>query len=288
MAGTGFLVVWCAVLGVFAALGYGRSLAGTSRAQRAVRVGARIERVDVPPHRADSGRGVPAVLVFQNPADGQILTLPTTGGGNRTLHVAWVGRRIGVRFPPGKPHKFRVVERPSGRVPRGLVAPTIALLLIAAALVGSFAFAHGYGWALLGGGALWTGLMVAALRVGSRRAAERKALLASAVSVPGRVVSVLEHTATDDEGRTRTTYTPVVTFTTYDGTVVTGLCSAGIRDARRSLGRELPVHYAPADPAVFTADVTADRRSVGCGLFFLGLFALGGVALMVVGMGAVL
>ncbi|MDH6699904.1 hypothetical protein P3T26_004365 [Streptomyces sp. MAA16] len=57
----GYLALWCAAFGVAALVGYGRSLTGTSGAQRAVRVMGRIERMREPRHggvarRRDTGR----------------------------------------------------------------------------------------------------------------------------------------------------------------------------------------------------------------------------------------
>ncbi|MYS24584.1 hypothetical protein GTW78_31880 [Streptomyces sp. SID4948] len=93
---------------------------------------------------------------------------------------------------------------------------------------------------------------------------------------------MLEHTTTDDNGSSTTTYTPVVTFTTHDGLTVTGLCATGIKNRRRSLGAAPVIHYAPADPAVFTADPAQDRRAHGCQVYFAAFMLLAGVAAAVV------
>ncbi|MGA5473791.1 DUF3592 domain-containing protein, partial [Streptomyces arboris] len=59
---------------------------------------------------------------------------------------------------------------------------------------------------------------------------------------------------------TSTTITPVVSFTTHEGTVVTAHCTSNLPDPAGSYGRDVTVHYAPGDLADFTLDRAAERR----------------------------
>ncbi|TJZ95455.1 DUF3592 domain-containing protein [Actinacidiphila oryziradicis] len=167
--------------------------------------------------------------------------------------------------------------------PRGLIGPTLLAVPAYVTLLVWLGLDHGWGWGPLGGGLAWTALMCWAVVTASRERSCRRTLLAAALTAPGRVVAVQEHTSTDDDGTTSTTYVPVVVFTTHDGRTVTGQCRTGIRDPRRSLGVTCPIHYAAADPAVFTANPVTDRRPYGCGLFLTGFMVLVGLAVTPVG-----
>lgn len=140
----------------------------------------------------------------------------------------------------------------------------------------------GYPWALLGFGALLTAFALRSPDIRMVRA--RNALLASAVAVPARVVAVTKDVHTDDEaGRDIVVHTPVVAFTTHEGTHVTVLAHEGIPDPGRSLHRALTIHYASTDPAVHTADRAADRRSGAWSIAVIVALLLAGTAGMVVG-----
>jgi len=275
--------------GALALIGYGRAFAGVSRAQRAVRVPGRVVRVDTPPASgADSARGIPVLIAFHDTAGGQELTLPTTGARNGRLTAAWVGRDVGVRHPPGKPQRFTVSPSVDFATRRGLIGPTLLAVPAYAALLVWLGLHHGWGWGPLGGGLAWAALMCRQIVAAWRERARRGALPAAALTVTGRVVAVQQHTTTNEDGTTTTTYVPVVEFTTHDGRTVTAQCRTGIRDRRRSLGSTCSIHYAPADPAVFTANPATDRRSYGCGIFAAGFLLLGGVAVALVGASALL
>ncbi|MFF3410866.1 DUF3592 domain-containing protein [Streptomyces sp. NPDC002742] len=113
--------------------------------------------------------------------------------------------------------------------------------------------------------------------------ARHETLLAAALTAPGRVVAVREHTLTDDDGTTSTAHIPVVVFTTHDDRTATGRCRTDSRDSRHSLGVTCLIHYAPADPAVFTANPVTDQRAHGCDLFVTGPMVLAGLAVTLVG-----
>ncbi|MYS21307.1 Protein of unknown function, partial [Streptomyces sp. DvalAA-14] len=114
--------------GALALLGYGRAFAGVSRARRAVRVPARVVRVErLPESGAQSSHGIPVVVGFTDPDTGREYALPAAGGRRGTLDAAWEGRQVEVRFPPGKPDRFRLRELSAGPR-RGLAAPTAALV----------------------------------------------------------------------------------------------------------------------------------------------------------------
>ncbi|MFH8371177.1 DUF3592 domain-containing protein [Streptomyces sp. NPDC018031] len=269
MGGYDLLRLWWAVPAGLALLGYGLSLAGLTRAQRAVWVTARIVTVGQPEHGASKTPGIPVTVEFQDPATGQKHILPNAGKHGDAIEEAWVGREFSVRYPPGRPHLFRIVLHAGDRKGRSGPNCTVALLLVG--LVIHATVVRGYPWALLGFGALLTASAAASPDI--RLARTRDALLASAVAVPARVVAVTKDVYTDGEGSEIVNHAPVVTFTTVDGVHVTVLSRDGIPEPRLSLGRELTIHYAPSDPAVYTPDPEADRRdnqkSVGLILILL-------------------
>ncbi|MDV9173640.1 hypothetical protein R6V09_26510 [Streptomyces sp. W16] len=94
---------------------------------------------------------------------------------------------------------------------------------------------------------------------------------------------MLTDTSTDEDGHTSTSHTPVITFTTHEGTTVTAYCADELPDPVNSHGRDVTIHYTADDPAVFTPDLAAEHRSraldFACSLVALLL----GVAAVVVG-----
>lgn len=256
----GYLVVWCGVFGTVALVGYGMSLAGMTRAQRAVRVEGRIERVGEPRHGSSPKDGIAVVVSFQDPSTGQEFTVANDGDRGDRVSVAWTGREIGVHYPRGRPHAFRFTSDPS-EGGRGLGLPTFAVFLVYAGLVVVAAIDRGWPWALVGFCGPWALSGVYHLPGNVRDRNRRLDALAAMAAVPGRVVAVLKSVSTDEDGHTSTRVVPVVTFTTLDGTAVTAYCESGLRDPAGSRGRDVTVHYSPDDPAVFTLDVGAERRS---------------------------
>ncbi|MFE7398291.1 DUF3592 domain-containing protein [Streptomyces sp. NPDC057557] len=277
------LALWWVVPAGLALLGYGRSLAGVTRAQRAVWVKARIVEVGQPAH-GDSGKpGIPVTFAFQDPATGQEFTLPNAGRHGDAIQEAWVGREVDVRYPPGQPHRFLVVLDTVGEK-SGRNGPNCAVVLLLIGLVIHATVVRGYPWALLGFGALLTA--GGAISPDIRLTRARNALLASAVAVPARVVAVTKDVYTDDEAGEIVNHTPVVTFTTRQGTHVTVLSRDGIPGPGLSLGRDLTIHYAPTDPAVYTPDPAADRRSGAKSIAFIVALLLTGTAAIVIGAAA--
>ncbi|MDX3128321.1 hypothetical protein PV367_00505 [Streptomyces europaeiscabiei] len=63
----------------------------------------------------------------------------------------------------------------------------------------------------------------------------------------------------DGEGGEGVSHASVVAFTTHEGVAVTALCTQGIRDIAKSLGRDIPLRHAPADPSLLTADPDHER-----------------------------
>lgn len=272
------LVVWCVAWCVVAGLGL--------RRPRMVRVAARVVRVEPPSTGAPRSAGVPVVLAFTDPAGGQELTVPATGGGNGRLDAAWVGREIEVSFPPGQPYRFRMLSRPGQGRWRGLVGPALALLVVVASLLIRFSFEAGFGLGLCGLGLLWTGAAAASLRFAVREYGRRRALLASSATVPGEVVAIVEDERRDDDGHTHVTYTPVVTFSPRGGPAVTGVAGLGSSSGhhhRDSVGRRVAVVHSTTDPSVFHLEDASERAAMTCGLLFLLFFLLGGMAVTVTG-----
>ncbi|MFB6890254.1 DUF3592 domain-containing protein [Kitasatospora sp. NPDC056327] len=272
MGWTEALWLWCAVWGAVALVGYGRSLAGVTGAQRTVRLTGRIDRVREPRHGGSRRGGISVVVSYPDPGadpgSGRRVTVTNDGERGLPITVAWEGREIGVTHPRGRPHAYRFAVLPHGRG-RGLVLPTFALLLVCAGLVALLALDRGWPWALVAGAGPCA-LYSAALLPGTVRARGRRlARLAAMEAVPGKVVAVLRDVSVDqDDGHTSTTVTPVVSFTTRGGTVVTAHCTEHLPDPAGARGLEVTVHHVPDDPADFTLDREADRRSQGSDAVF--------------------
>lgn len=152
----GYLALWCGAFGSFALIGYVRSLAGVTRAQRAVRVMGRIERVREPRHGSSQHDGIPVVVSFQDPSSGEEFTVTNDGEHGERITAAWTSREIGVRYPRGRPHAYQFAgDLWAGR--RGLGWPNFALFLIYVGLVVFAAVDWAWPWALIGFGGPWTG-----------------------------------------------------------------------------------------------------------------------------------
>ncbi|MER8237130.1 DUF3592 domain-containing protein [Streptomyces sp. NPDC094049] len=256
-----FLVLWCAGWAVTAVVGLVRSLAGLTKAQRTVRLAGRITRVREPRHGGSRLGGISVVVSYRDPVSGQDVVVTNDGERGETLTVAWEGREIGVSHPRGAPHAYRFSPAPE-EAGRGLGWPMGALFLVYAGLVVLAALAWGWPWTLVGFGWPWA-VVAAAHLPGTVRAKNRRlGRLAAMESVRGRVVAVLKDVSVDeDDGHTRTTVTPVVSFTTRAGTAVLAHCAANLPDPADSYGRDVTVHYTPSDPAEFTLDRAAEHRS---------------------------
>lgn len=257
----GYLELWCAVLGTFALVGYGLSLAGMTRAQRTVRLTGRIEQVREPRHGGSRKGGVSVVVSYRDRSSGQEVIVTNDGDRGEMITAAWTGREIGVHHPRGRPHAFRLTDRPK-EGGRGLGWPNFALFLAYAGVVVATAIDRGWPWALIGFCGPWAVFGAFHLPGNIRDARHRRETLASMVAVPGRIIAVLQDVSTDEEGSTATTITPVVAFTTREGAAVTAHCTEELPDPAGARGREVTVHYTPADPAVFTLDRAAGQRSL--------------------------
>ncbi|HEY3478221.1 MAG TPA: DUF3592 domain-containing protein, partial [Streptomyces sp.] len=149
-------------------------------------------------------------------------------------------------------------EEPS----RGLGWPVFALFLVYGGLVLLAASEWAWPWALIGFAGLWALFGVAYLPGAVKATNARIAKLAAMDAAPGRVIAVLKDVKVDeDDGQTYTTHTPVVSFTTADGTEVTAHCTDHLPDPAHADGRTVTVHHSAADPADFTLDRPADQRS---------------------------
>ncbi|GGQ25937.1 hypothetical protein BKA00_002400 [Actinomadura coerulea] len=257
----GYLALWCAVLGTFALVGYGLSLAGMTRAQRTVRLTGRIEQVREPRHGGSRKGGVSVVVSYRDPSSGQEVIVTNDGDRGEMITAAWPGREIGVHHPRGRPHAFRLTDRPE-QGGRGLGWPNLALFLVYAGVVVVAAIDRGWPWALVGFCGPWAVFGAFHLPGNIRDTRRRRETPASMVAVPGRIIAVLKDVTTDEEGSTATTITPVVAFTTREGAAVTAHCPQELPDPSGAHGREVTVHYTPADPAVFTLDRAARQRSL--------------------------
>ncbi|MEU9077658.1 DUF3592 domain-containing protein [Kitasatospora sp. NPDC048538] len=258
-----FLKLWCGVWGVAALVGYGRSLAGVTKAQRTVRLTGRIDRVREPRHGGSRDGGISVVVSYRDEATGQEVTVTNDGDRGEMITAAWEGREVGINHPRGRPHAYRFTNRPE-EPGRGLGWPAFAVFLVYAGLVVLAAVDWAWPWALIGFAAPLAVVGVAHLPGAVRDKNARLRRLAAMDAVPGRVVAVLKDVSVDeDDGHTRTTITPVVSFTTRSGTAVTAHCTSHLADPARAYGRDVTVHHTLADPAEFTLDVEAESRSEG-------------------------
>ncbi|WP_406332859.1 DUF3592 domain-containing protein [Streptomyces sp. NBC_00203] len=277
-----YLALWCGVFGTVALLGYGRSLAGVTRAQRTVRVMGRIERIREPLYGSSAKDGIDVVVFFRDPSTGQELTVTNDGEHGERVTTAWTGREIGIHYPPGRPHDFRFTsDLWGGRHGRGW--PNFAVFLIYVGLVVVASIDWGWQWSLFGFGVPWTVSGVFYIPQNAREASRRIDTLTSAPPVEGRVIAVLKDVSTDEDGHTSTTYTPVATFTTHEGATVTAYCTSRLPDPAASYGRTLTIHYSPDDPAVFTPNLASEHRSRTLDIALSVLALLIGVAAVVVG-----
>ncbi|MFD0562570.1 DUF3592 domain-containing protein [Kitasatospora saccharophila] len=287
MGWDGFLLLWSGAWGAVALVGAARSLAGVTKAQRTVRLAGRIERVGEVRHGASRIGGIPVTVAWRDPDTGREVVVQGDDGRGETLTAAWAGREIGVSHPGGRPDEHRFANAPEPPS-RGLAGPAGALFAGYAGLVALAAIRWAWPWALVGGAGPWalSGLLYLPGTVRDRRG--KRARLAAMDAVPGRIVAVFRDVRVDeDDGSTITTLTPVVAFTTRDGTAVTAHCTAHLADPGRARGREVTVHHTPADPAEFTLDPAADRRSWGwdvavhaAAVLVLAATAVVGVALL--------
>ncbi|GGN21090.1 DUF3592 domain-containing protein [Streptomyces fuscichromogenes] len=257
----GYLALWCAVFGAAALFGYGWSLAGMTRARRTVRVTGRIERVREPGHGGSRRGGIPVVVSYRDPATGQDVTVTNDGDRGEAITTAWEGREIGVHYPRGRPHAFRFTGRPEDGG-RGLGRPNFAVFLVYAGVVVVAAIDRGWPWALVGFCGPWAVVGALYLPGNIRDTRRRRETLASMIAVRGRFVAVLRDVDTDGEGSPFTTLTPVVAFTTPEGTAVLAHCTTGVPDPADARGRDVTVHYAPGDPTTFTLNRAAEQRSL--------------------------
>ncbi|MFE2043276.1 DUF3592 domain-containing protein [Streptomyces sp. NPDC059477] len=279
-----YLALWCAVFGTVALVGYGRSLAGVTRAQRMVRVKGRIERVTEPRHGGSKRGGIPVVVTFRDPATGQEHTVTNDGEHGDWIDRAWTGREIGIRYLPGQLHNFRFTTNLESS--RGLGWPSCAVFLIYAGLVTYAAIDWGWPWALIGSGAPLAVSAAFFLPVNAHEASRRIARLTSMTPVPGRIVAVLKDVSDDGDGGLTTSHTPVLAFTTHAGEAVLAYCTRDLPDPVKSHGREVTVHYTPENPSVFTLDLPDQRHSRGHDIVITALVLLVGLA--AVGVGAAL
>lgn len=279
----GYPALWCGVFGAVALIGYGRSLAGVTRAQRTVRVVGRIEQVREPRHGSSRKDGIFVVVSFHDPSTGQEFTVTSDGEHGETITTAWTGREVGIHYPPGGPHAYRFTsDLRGGRY--GLVRPNCAVFLVYAGLVAVAAIDWGRPWALIGFGVPWTVSGAYYVPANARETNRRIDILTTVAPVPGRVIGVLKDVSVDaDDGQVRTSYTPVVTFTTHEGTAVTAYWPSGLTVPAGSHGRDVTIHYAPDDPAVFTPALADEHHSRKTDLVFGVLALLAGVAAVAVG-----
>lgn len=282
MSRHGVLLLWCVGCGLLALIGYGRSLAGVTRAQRAVRVPGRTAEVRTPRHGGDGRDAIPVTIAFPDPATGQEHVLPhVAGDSDIRLDTVWVGRELVVIHPPGDPGRFTIAyDLEYGR--RGLGLPHFLVFLLYAGLVADTAIRQGYQWILLGVGVPLAVTMAFFLRDHLRVVRRHAAMLDAAVAVPGRGVAVLTTDHEDGEGAW-TSYAAVITFTTREGAVVVSRSRIDPKDAATAYGEEFTVRYAPDDPGLFTRDVAAARRSDARDTVFVIKCLLLGVAATVTG-----
>ncbi|MFF7051207.1 DUF3592 domain-containing protein [Streptomyces griseorubiginosus] len=266
---------WWTVPAGLALVGYACSLAGLTRAQRAVWVTARVVEVHPPGHGESGERGIPVTIVYQDPGTGREFRLRHENRRGDRVLVAWVGQEFPVRFPRRRPDRFLLMLDSEGRT-SGTGGPNCMVMLLVLGLVVQSFFAWGPQWGLICVGGLL--LLVVALSRDSAYARARAAQLAGGVTVQGRVVAVTQDVHSDGEGGESVSHACVLAFTTHEGVEVTALCSRGISDVARSLGREVAVRYAPDDPSLLTTDPDHEHRERASHIRFVSALLVAGTA----------
>ncbi|MFH8469247.1 DUF3592 domain-containing protein [Streptomyces sp. NPDC017991] len=274
------LGLWWTVPAGAALVGYVCSLAGLTRPQRAVWVTARVVEVHRPGHGDSKRPGIPVTVAFHDPSTGREFRMRHAGSNGHVVAAAWVGQEFPVRYPRRRPERFHLMLDAKGEE-RGLGGPNCMLLLLLVGLVvhAFVVWGRPHGLMCLGG----LLLVVGALSRDRQHARARAALLDGSVAVPGHVVAVTKDVHTDGEGGEIVNHAPVVAFTTREGIHVTALCREGIARPGLSLGRDLTIHYAPADPAVLTPDLDHDRRERAAAVRFIVYLLLAGIASVTLG-----
>jgi uncharacterized membrane protein len=274
------LGLWWTVPAGLALVGYACSLAGLTRPQRAVWVTARVVEVHPPGHGESGKHGIPVTIVYQDPGTGREFRLRHENKRGDRVQVAWVGQEFPVRFPRRRPERFHLMLDSEGRT-SGTGGPNCMVILLVLGLVVQSFFVWGWQWGLICVGGLL--LLVVALSRDGEYARARAAQLAEGVTVQGRVVAVTRDVYTDGEGSESVSHASVVAFTTHEGVEVTALCAQGIRNIAGSLGRDIPLRYAPADPYLLTADPDHERRERTSNNRFVTTLLVTGIAAIGVG-----
>ncbi|MFJ8025391.1 DUF3592 domain-containing protein [Streptomyces sp. NPDC096311] len=276
----GILGLWWTLPTGLALVGYACSLAGLTRPQRAVWVMARVVEVHPPGHGESGEHAIPVTIAYQDPATGREFRLRHENKRGDRVQVAWVGQEFPVRFPRRRPEQFYLMLDSEGRT-SGVGIPNCMVFLLVLGLVVQSFFVWGWQWGLICVGGLL--LLVVALSRDGESTRARAAQLAAGVTVQGRVVAVTRDVCTDGEGTESISHASVVAFTTHEGVEVTALCTQGIRDIAESLGRDVPLRYAPADPSLLTADPDHERRERASNIKFVVFLLLTGIATIGVG-----
>jgi hypothetical protein len=277
----GLLVAMCAGAVGIALWRGGRYLADGG-GRRRIRARARVVRVwDPPKEGARRSSGIPAEITFVAPDSGREMVLSAE---DRGLDAAWPGRAIEVRYPAGRPERFRVTSGPR-RLDRDLGASATATSLLLLVLVGHFTDNDGFHKELIGFGVLWMAVSAVILAFRLAEIVRRRVLLASRAPATGRIVAVLTSRYGPEESpKSAVLFTPVVTFTTHEGHQVTAVCPVGSSSRYYWAGREVSLHYARTDHSVFALDLLGDRLLVAGGLLLLVFFFTFGAALTVAGL----
>ncbi|MFJ9566852.1 DUF3592 domain-containing protein [Streptomyces fuscichromogenes] len=274
------LGLWWTVPAGLALVGYACSLAGLTRPQRAVWVTARVVEVHPPGHGESGNHGIPVTIAYHDPGTGREFRLRHENKRGDRVLVAWVGQEFPVRFARRRPERFYLMLDSEGRT-SGVGGPNCVVFLLVLGLVVQSFFAWGWQRGLICVGGLL--LLVVALSRDGAYARARAAQLAAGVTVQGRVVAVTRDVHSDGEGGETVSHASVVAFTTHEGVEVTALCTQGIRNIARSLGRDIPLRYAPADPSLLTADPDHERRERTSHIRFVVSLLVTGTAAIGVG-----
>lgn len=270
----GMLGLWWTVPAGLALVGYACSLAGLTRPQRAVWVTARVVEVHPPRHGESGNRGIAVTIVYHDPGTGREFRLRHENRRGDRVLVAWVGQEFPVRFPRRRPERFHLMLDSEGRT-SGVGGPNCMVILLVLGLVVQSFFTWGWQWGLICAGGLL--LLVVALSRDAEYDRDRAAQLVSGVTVQGRVVAVTRDVHSDGEGSESVSHACVVAFTTREGVEVTALCAQGIRNIAGSLGRDIPLRYAPADPSLLTADPDHERRERTSHIRFVATLLITGI-----------
>lgn len=270
--------IWYGVLIVLVIGGLGYFAFGWRNGLRARPVSGRVVRVT---HRSAAAGHVQSVMAEVAVTDPpgratMVLTFPTGATGG-----VWEGRELTLWQRPdgGKPPRLL---RP-GRSLRGLILAGSAFTVLAG-LVGlrithtdpnTIAALKPAGVVVAAASAV-----VAVVQLGLLLKTQR---ILRGTAASGRVLGLVRHVSTDQDGSSKVTYQPIVGFTTADGTQVLGQATTSGTRRRKWTGRPVEIRHVPGHPETFRLAKPSELWVPLSSFLFSAVFVIAG--LVAVGFG---